>query len=108
MAKGAAQQGSAPGLTQRLIDNSSNVHKQSNALLLTKVRGAQLVSGACRRSFALRHVVEGRCRGCMAATIAPQMPSRSPPPPPRAGAGVRCCTVPPSRHATPPGGRTVH
>lgn len=37
MAKGAAQQGSAPGLTQRLIDNSSNVHKQSNALLLTKV-----------------------------------------------------------------------
>lgn len=26
------------GLTQRLIDNSSRVHKQSNALLLTKVR----------------------------------------------------------------------
>ncbi|PRW60607.1 40S ribosomal S21-2 [Chlorella sorokiniana] len=35
--KGAADGGAAPGLTQRLIDNSSRVHKKSNALLLTKV-----------------------------------------------------------------------
>lgn len=50
MAKGSADR---PGLTQRLIDNSSKVHKQSNALLLTKVRTAarhRSVRGLSRRS----------------------------------------------------------
>lgn len=69
------------GLTQRLIDNSSRVHKQSNALLLTKVRSQLSRRSSCSSTKQVRR------SDCEEAAIVPQMPAvaaaaaPSPPPP---------------------------
>ena len=66
------------GLTQRLIDNSSRVHKRSNSLLLTKVRAQG--RRPSRRPACLVSVHQSEVGKHMAAAIGPQTASTVPPP----------------------------
>ncbi len=108
------------GLTQRLIDNSSRVHKRSNSLLLTKVRAQG--RRPSRRPACLVSVHQSEVGKHMAAAIGPQTASTVPPPAAarrrRSGTCLACSRFcagrieqgkdAMSRHPSPAGGRPVH